>query len=77
MLVFAQITKNKMADAQEFLSGFGEFLRFYIIFCYISMESLRKCKNNDHTCLFQCIIISRVYRKLFEPEALSTANVNA
>ena len=34
-----------------------------------SIESLKECKNNDHTCLFQCINISRVSRKQFEPSA--------
>ena len=54
MLVFAQITspftRNKMADVQEFLAIFGEFLRFLCYFwLYFKMESLRKCKNNNHT----------------------------
>ena len=34
-----------------------------------SIESLRKCKNNDHTCLFQCINICHISRKQFDPSA--------
>ena len=40
------------------------FMLFLVIF---SMESLKKCNNNDHTCLIQCINISCVSRKKFEP----------
>ena len=54
-----------MADAQEFLSVLGDFKGFYVMFGYIVMVSLIKCKNNDQTCLFQCINISRLSRKQF------------
>ena len=33
------------------------------------MESMRKCKNNDSTCLLHCINICHFYRKQFEPSA--------
>ena len=36
------------------------FMLFSVIF---SMKSFRKYKNNDHTCLFQCIHRSRASRK--------------
>ena len=39
---------------------------FYVIFGYNFNEFIRKFKNNDHTCLFQCINIIRLSRKQFE-----------
>ena len=51
---------------------------FSMLFSAIySMESLKKCKNNDHTCLLQCINISCVSRKQFEQLPRATAHVNA
>ena len=32
-------TRNKMPDVQDFLSAFGDFLRFYVIFGYIVNEN--------------------------------------
>ena len=74
MLVFAQITSHftriKMANVKEFVAIFCELFTFLCYFwLYFTMESLRKCKNNNHTCLFQCINISHVSRKQFEPSA--------
>ena len=73
-----------MADTQEFLLLFGEFLMlFSVIF---SMKSLIKCKNNDHTCLFQCITLALSRGSSLNPRPgglgfkqlpRATANVNA
>ena len=39
-------------------------------FGYIINGIIEECKNNNQTCLFQCINISTVSRKRFEPLAL-------
>ena len=73
---FSQNTSQLMADALEFLSVCGKFYVLYVSFGYIFKESLRKCKNKDHTFLFQCINISRVSRKQFEDCDLAASDSN-
>ena len=80
ILVFAQTTsqfhRNQNGRRTRIFIGFQWFFTFfYIDFGYtcISMQSFRKWKNNYNTCLFQCINVSRVSRKQFEP----SANINA
>ena len=43
-------TCNKMTDVQEFLVIFSEFFMLVLISLYFAIESLKTCKNNDHTC---------------------------
>ena len=42
-------------------------MKFYGFLNVIFGYSLNDIMNNDHTCLFQCINISRVSRKQFKP----------
>ena len=55
-----------MADAQEFPSVFGEFLREHIFFgeMFDGMS-----ENGGHTCLFRYMNICRASLNQFEPSA--------
>ena len=72
-LVFAQMTSLFSCvyqNGRHSRISFGFHLVFTLLILFsvrFSMEALRKCKNKDHTCLFQCINICCVSQKNFKP----------
>ena len=63
-----------MVDAKNFYRFEVCFNILHVIFGYIVDGIIEKCKSNDHTCLFKCTNISRVYGSSLNPRPAASGS---